>query len=40
MERKIDVVEDFDGKRIVFIHDIIDIKKEMSTHFQSEDLTQ
>lgn len=30
MERKIDVIDDFNGRKIVFIHDIIDIKKETS----------
>ena len=28
MERKIDVMEGFDGKKIVFIHDIIFKKKQ------------
>ena len=70
MQRKVNVVEDLDGNKIVVIHDIrfkevgrynvfriimvvrhaedgkmylydiMNIKKETSTHFQSRDLTQ
>lgn len=38
MERKVDVIEDLDGKK--YLYDIMKIKKETSTLFQSEDLTQ
>ncbi len=38
MERKVNVVEDLDGK--LYLYDIIKIKKETSNLFQSDDLTQ